>query len=92
MLSALVDNFNVIGIEPDSGARDAAIHQGHEVFESAEIALASKVQVDMVTLFHVIEHFYEATAELNRVFELLRPGGIVVIETSKFNGCTFEQI
>ena len=34
-----------------------------------------------MTLFHVIEHFYEATAELRRILELLRPGGLLVIET-----------
>jgi 2-polyprenyl-3-methyl-5-hydroxy-6-metoxy-1,4-benzoquinol methylase len=54
---------------------------GYEVFESVEIALVSKVQVDMVTLFHVVEHFYEASIELNQIFELLGPGGIVLIET-----------
>lgn len=81
MLTALANNFSVIGLEPDSGSRDAAIRLGHEVFESAEIALASKVQVDMVTLFHVVEHFYEASIELNQIFELLRPGGILLIET-----------
>jgi len=81
MLSALANSFSVFGIEPDSVARDTAIHLGHEVFESAEIALANKVQVDMVTLFHVVEHFYEPSTELNRILELLRPGGIIVIET-----------
>jgi SAM-dependent methyltransferase len=81
MLSALENNFRVFGLEPDSAARDAAINLGYEVFESAKIALASKVQVDMVTLFHVVEHFYEASVELNQIFELLRPGGIVIIET-----------
>jgi 2-polyprenyl-3-methyl-5-hydroxy-6-metoxy-1,4-benzoquinol methylase len=81
MLSALANNFNVIGLEPDSGAREAAIRLGYEVFESVEIALVSKVQVDMVTLFHVVEHFYEASIELNQIFELLGPGGIVLIET-----------
>jgi 2-polyprenyl-3-methyl-5-hydroxy-6-metoxy-1,4-benzoquinol methylase len=81
MLSAFATNFRVIGIEPDSGARDTAKDLGHTVFESAETALANNVQVDMVTLFHVIEHFYEPTVELNRILRLLRPGGILVIET-----------
>jgi 2-polyprenyl-3-methyl-5-hydroxy-6-metoxy-1,4-benzoquinol methylase len=81
MLSAFATDFRVTGIEPDSGARDRANHLGHTVFESAEIALANNVKFDMVTLFHVVEHFYEATLELNRILELLRPGGLLVIET-----------
>ena len=81
MLSAFARNFSVIGIEPDRGARNKAKDLGHTVFESAEIALANNVKVDVVTLFHVVEHFYEATVELNRILELLRPGGLLVIET-----------
>jgi 2-polyprenyl-3-methyl-5-hydroxy-6-metoxy-1,4-benzoquinol methylase len=81
MLSALSSDFNVIGVEPDIGARDAARKLGHKVFESTETAIASNTQVHIVTLFHVIEHFYEASLELNRILELLEPGGIIVIET-----------
>ena len=81
MLSAFAANFGVIGIEPDIGARDIAKDLGHTVFESAETALANNVKVGIVTLFHVIEHFYEATVELNQILELLRPGGLLVIET-----------
>jgi 2-polyprenyl-3-methyl-5-hydroxy-6-metoxy-1,4-benzoquinol methylase len=81
MLSAFATNFRVIGIEPDSGARNTAKDLGHTVFESAETALANNVNVGIVTLFHVIEHFYEATVELNRILKLLRPGGLLVIET-----------
>ena len=81
MLSAFATDFRVIGIEPDSGARDTAIDLGHTVFESAETALVNNLKVDIVTLFHVVEHFYDATVELNRILELLRPGGLLVIET-----------
>ena len=81
MLFTLASDFNVIGVEPDSGARDAAKKLGHKVFESAENAIADNIQVDIVTLFHVIEHFYEVSLELNRILKLLKPDGIVVIET-----------
>ena len=81
MLSAFATDFKVIGIEPDSGARDTAIDLGHTVFESAETALVNNLKVDIVTLFHVIEHFYDATVELNRILKLLRPGGLLVVET-----------
>ncbi len=41
--------------------------------------------VDVVTLFHVIEHLYDPSRELARIYELLNPGGLVVIETP--NSC-----
>ena len=81
MLSAFATNFSVIGIEPDGGARNIAKDLGHTVFESAETALVNNLKVDIVTLFHVIEHFYDASVELNRILRLLRPGGLMVIET-----------
>ncbi len=81
MLTTLANEFNVVGVEPDSGAGDAARKLGHTVFGSAEDALVSNIQVEIVTLFHVIEHFYDASLELNRILELLEPGGIIVIET-----------
>lgn len=56
-LSALSDHFSVIGVEPDSGARDAAKNLGTKFFVSAETALAGNIQVDMVPLFDIIECF-----------------------------------
>lgn len=45
---------------------------------------------DVVTMFDVAEHLYEPTAAFGNVCQLLRPGGVVVIETGNsdvFKGC-----
>jgi hypothetical protein len=79
-LSTLSNQFNVIGVEPNNGARDAAKKLGHKIFESAETALASIIQLDIVTLFHVIQHSYEASLELIGIRALLTPDEINVME------------
>lgn len=99
MLSKLSIDFKVIGIEPDRGAREVTINLGHQVFESAEMAISKNIQVDLVTLFHVVEHFYRASHELTQILDLLRPGGLLIIETpnsmdallSKYESDEFES-
>jgi 2-polyprenyl-3-methyl-5-hydroxy-6-metoxy-1,4-benzoquinol methylase len=39
------------------------------------------IQVDAVSLFHVIEHILLPTEALSAIRQILRPGGIVVLET-----------
>ena len=63
------------------------------------MAIDDSVQVDVVSLFHVVEHFYDPTIELQRIHNLLRPGGLVVIETpnsddallSKYENSEFQN-
>ncbi len=35
---------------------------------------------DVITMWHVLEHLADPTAVLKRLFELLRPGGVLVLE------------
>jgi len=81
MLSALSINYEVCGVEPDIYARETATSCGHKLFESAENAISNNVKVDVVTLFHVIEHFYNASYELEKIYDLLNPGGLIIVET-----------
>ncbi len=81
MLQALQSKYDVTGIEPEDIARATAKKLGHNVFESFDTAKSSNIKVDLVTMFHVVEHFYEPALEIKRILELLRPGGILVIET-----------
>jgi 2-polyprenyl-3-methyl-5-hydroxy-6-metoxy-1,4-benzoquinol methylase len=36
---------------------------------------------DVVVLIHIIEHFFEPAAVLHKTRQLLRPGGLVFLET-----------
>lgn len=81
MISALSPWYETLGIEPDLQARELANQQGSKVYESSELALYDGLQVDVVTLFHVVEHFYDPSIELQRIHNILRPGGLMIIET-----------
>lgn len=81
MINVLLTLYETLGIEPELGARELANSKGSEVYKSTELAIDAGVLVDVVTLFHVVEHFYEPTFELEKIWKLLRPGGLVIIET-----------
>lgn len=99
MIKALSTLYETLGIEPDLAARELANQKGAKVYESANLAIDDRVQVDVVSLFHVVEHFYDPTIELQRIRNLLRPGGLVVIETpnsddallSKYENSEFQN-
>lgn len=87
MLVAFSDSCTVLGIEPDSGARELAKKkvQLGSIYESSASVKMQEILVDVVTLFHVVEHFYNPSLELERIYELLKPGGLLIIETP--NSC-----
>ena len=85
MLGILTQEFDAFGVEPDEGARKKAIQKGFRVYENANSVAANKIQVDIVTLFHVIEHLYEPTSELEAIFQMLKPNGWLIIETPNSN-------
>ena len=85
MLDVISKSLPVVGIEPDDSARKNAIESGHKVFDSIESFLEAKCPVDVVSLFHVVEHFYEATMEISRIYDFLQPGGFILIETPNSN-------
>jgi SAM-dependent methyltransferase len=84
MLEILSPKFEVYGLEPDKEARVHAEKFGR-VFKSSKEALKSRQKFDIITLFHVIEHFYNPIDELRDIYELLNPGGVLVIETPNAN-------
>jgi len=85
MLSALSEDFDTYGLEPDEGARLSAQNSGHQVFSNTDEILDQNLKFDFVTLFHVVEHFYEPSTEFERIHRLLNPGGYLVIETPNSN-------
>jgi len=72
---------NVMGLEPDAGARDQAEKRGFKVVGSINDLLSTKLTFDVITLFHVIEHIYEPLKLLFEIKALLNPGGKIIIET-----------
>lgn len=68
------------GIEIGEKARNALRKKGFEVYEDLRGAASLRGQVDAVTMIQVMEHLVEPGAVLKAVSEMLRPGGIFVVE------------
>ncbi len=78
--------WQVQGLDFDPRAVAAACARGVDVLQGGlEVLDGTGARYDYITLSHVIEHVYHPMDALSRVFELLKPGGEVWIETPNVN-------
>lgn len=74
--------WEVLGVEPDAAAVAAARRAGLDVRKGGIDSLTDEHEsLDVITLNHVIEHVHDPRAVLHKAFTLLRPGGLLYIET-----------
>jgi SAM-dependent methyltransferase len=73
--------WEVAGVELNAGAAERARVALGPVVQTGvlETVPISDAQFDVVTMFHVLEHVPDPRGTLARVFQLLRPGGQVVL-------------
>ncbi len=81
MIAALSEHFTVEGLEPEEQARAKCLSDGKRVSASIEELARSTEKFDLIALFHVVEHFYNPKIEFARIYDLLNPGGLLIIET-----------
>ncbi len=83
-LELAASRFAAAGVEPDPGTSAQARASGLEVLTGAiddVVAPADPPGFDALTMFHVIEHLDSPQRALRQARSLLRPGGVVMIET-----------
>jgi 2-polyprenyl-3-methyl-5-hydroxy-6-metoxy-1,4-benzoquinol methylase len=74
--------WDVTGIDPDPKAVDAARQRGLDVaVGSLQLYAGMSNCFDAITLSHVIEHLHQPDQMIQMVYRLLKPGGIVFIDT-----------
>jgi len=86
--------FEPFGVELGVDEAEAAGSKvGGEIvvgdFEEVEIPYRD---FDVVTLFHVIEHFKSPSLGVAKVRSLLKPGGLVIIETPRIDNLWFRLL
>ena len=82
LLHAQSAGWKVLGVEPDASAVAAARRAGLDVRQGGIDSLTEENEsLDVITLNHVIEHVHDPRAVLHKAFDLLRPGGLLYIET-----------
>jgi SAM-dependent methyltransferase len=81
-LEVAASRFDASGVEPDPGTSAQARKSGLAVMTGAiDDVVAPAPGFDALTMFHVIEHLDSPQRALRQARSLLRPGGVVMIET-----------
>jgi len=85
--------WTLTGIELGTGAAATAAARGFEVrsgdFESLDVGDWSG-RFDLALLHHVIEHLREPRAAVRKAGSLLRPGGVLSVETPETRGWDYR--
>lgn len=73
--------YRVRGVEISADGCEAARQKGLDVFHGTLDEFETEERFDMVFMSHVIEHVIDPVATVDRIYDLLVPGGIVYLET-----------
>jgi SAM-dependent methyltransferase len=86
---ACKQGWQAIGVEPSDWATSNALAREIPVFQGTlEAPELEGRQFDVITLWDVIEHVDDPSAELAKCYELLKPGGMIAIHTMDVNSLT----
>jgi len=86
------DGWQVVGLEPYRPAANYARAQyGLEIVEGVLPNQAlPEAHFDAVMMLHVIEHMPDPSQNLRELRRVLKPGGVIVVETPRFNSLSFK--
>jgi 2-polyprenyl-3-methyl-5-hydroxy-6-metoxy-1,4-benzoquinol methylase len=73
----------VLAVEPQKMARDSLKKLGYEVYPDIESVTAS--DIDVITLFHVFEHFTNPLAALKSIYQRMGSNGKLFLEVPHAN-------
>lgn len=83
LLTAKNDGWKIVGIEPSEKAKSIAINKGVAfVKEMAEIEDHS---LDIITMWHVLEHVPNLEHQITELKRMIKPNGTIIIAVPNFN-------
>ena len=93
-LAYLGDDFDRWGIEPSDAAAERAKERGIHLLSStlSGVDPATTPPFDAVIIFDVMEHLVEPVEILAKLGGLLKPGGIILIETGNTDAPGFKAL
>lgn len=80
------NGFEGYGIEPDEDARNFAHKENHvRSCEQSELYNVEKKSIDVITMWHVLEHVYELRKDIQVMNEILVAGGKLFVAVPNMN-------
>ncbi|MBW6497840.1 MAG: class I SAM-dependent methyltransferase [Bacteroidales bacterium] len=77
--------YQVVAVEPQGAAREKANEKGLQVYENQEeIQKSHHLGLDVITLWHVLEHHARFKESLQLYYEMLAPGGWLVVAVPQY--------
>ena len=83
--------MNPFGVELDTQALEIAKFLGIDAFKGNLVDFISEKKYDLITLLDFVEHPLKPMDTLRKASELLKPGGLLAIWTSKGDFECFEK-
>jgi len=81
-----LNNYTCIGIEPNEDARNLAIENYNlDVRTENSIATLKNNSIDIITMWHVLEHISDLDDRINELKQLLKPNGTLIIAVPNCN-------
>jgi SAM-dependent methyltransferase len=88
------DGWDVLGLEPDPAAADYSRTQ-YGLNITGDLlpnpALPDRA-FDAVVMLHVIEHMPDPSESMRELHRVLKPGGVLVVETPRFDSLMFKLL
>ena len=82
---------STIGIEPFKRLHESLIRRGHKVFSPSDPQTKFlQYSADFVTSFNVIEHLEDPYEHLVSSWNMVKPGGQIIVQTSNLNEILFS--
>jgi 2-polyprenyl-3-methyl-5-hydroxy-6-metoxy-1,4-benzoquinol methylase len=87
LLTCATNNWNVVGVEPNSKAKELAreklnINNNTKIF--SDLTEVLDVQFDVITLWHVLEHIPNIEEYISKLKKLMKPNGILVVAVPNY--------
>ncbi len=72
-------NWDVLGLEPDSDARSIALKNNVMAHPLDHIKSIENESIDVITMWHVLEHVYHLNDDIKEFKRILKPNGTLMI-------------
>ena len=80
-----VAGWMTTGIEPDTDARKVASEQFQiDLLEAGTLQNLQPCQFDVITLWHVLEHVHDLQLTIQKLKDLLKPDGVLIIAVPNY--------